>query len=141
MAGFDGVCVLLGAGFLCFVSRSSSSHVQHGTSLHESREWCPVFDDVNDVVIFFGEPVEEMHYEDPITDWGFDVGEEVSNGFKLLAVVMDRSPITVVRRSFSNCIARASLLSRKRFSMASQRSRAVHLGLRTVSMIESEMVP
>ena len=48
-----------------------------------------MFDDVNDVVIFFEEPVEEMHYEDPITDWGFDVGKEVSNGFKLLAVVMN----------------------------------------------------
>lgn len=49
--------------------------------------------------------------------------------------------MTVVRRSFSSYIARASLLSRKRFSMGSHSSRAEHLVLRTVSSMNSEIVP
>jgi len=47
-----------------------------------------------------------------------------------------RSPITVVRISFSSSKARAFLLSQNKFSIVSQRSRAEHLVLRTVSLQE-----
>lgn len=72
-------------------------HLQHILSFLKARKWLLVLDDIDDMIEFVIQAVEQIHDQGLVAHWSINILEQIGDGLQALGIFLNRKVTDFLR--------------------------------------------